>query len=257
MTSVFRNAKTHYTISGNGPAIVLLHGFLESFTMWDPLLPHLSKNYTVICIDLPGHGRTETLSNIHSMELMAEMVDFVIDSLDIKTASFIGHSMGGYVALAYLELYPSKIEKLILINSSAHADSQEKIGNRNRTIKLLSSHPKSFIQMAIGNLIASESSEKLTYEIEKLKQEAYSFPVKGLKAAVRGMRDRKDRTEILRDFQGMKFMILSKEDPILPIEEGRELANFSKSQLTEINGGHMSLIENTEAVLAVLDELFN
>ena len=253
----FQDTKINYTISGKGPAVVFLHGFLESSTMWETLIPDISLKHSTICIDLPGHGKTGVLAEIHSMELMAETVQFVLKNLNIKTATFVGHSMGGYVALAYLELFPSNMEKLILLNSTPQADSEERKSNRNRTIKLLSSHPRSYINMAISNLMTAESREKFPKEIEKLKMEANLFPVEGLKASVRGMRDRKDRTEILKNFKGNKIMVLSKEDPILPLEETRNIANYSKTDITEIDGGHMSLIESNETIALFLKKQCN
>lgn len=255
MLTTFENKQIHYTISGEGPAIILLHGFLESSTMWEPLIPTISLKHIVICIDLPGHGQTGIWSEIHTMELMAEMVKSVLQSLEIETATFIGHSMGGYVAMAYLELFPKDVERLILINSSPQADSEERKANRNRTIKLISSHPKAYIYMAIGNLIAVDSREKFPIEIEKLKLEACSFPIEGLQSAIRGMRDRKDTTETLKNFNGSKFMILSKEDPILPIKETKDVANYAKTKISEIDGGHMSMIENPEAIKNLLKKL--
>lgn len=255
MTTTFKNKQIHYTISGKGPTIIFLHGFLESSTMWEPLIPTIFLRHTTVCIDLPGHGKSGIWSEIHTMEFMAELVKFVLQSLDIKTATLIGHSMGGYVAVAYLELFPEDVESLILINSSPQADSKERKANRDRTIKLISSHPKAYIYMAIGNLIAIDSREKFPIEIEKLKSEACSFPIEGLQSAIRGMRDRKDRTEILKNFQRNKLMILSKEDPILPIEDAKEIANYSKTEISEIDGGHMSMIENPEAIKDLLTQV--
>ena len=88
--------------------------------MWKPLLPQLSKNNTIITIDFPGHGKSGVISEIHSMELMAEVVDQLLQHLQISSATFIGHSMGGYVTLAYAEIYPHKIEKIILLNNLKH-----------------------------------------------------------------------------------------------------------------------------------------
>lgn len=255
MITTFKNKQVHYSINGKGPAIVLLHGFLESSTMWEPLLPLLSSCNTIVCIDLPGHGKTQILSEIHSMELMAEMVKSVLHDLNIDKATFIGHSMGGYVVLAYLELFPSDIKTLILINSTSKSDSDERISNRNRTIKLLSSNPKPYIHMAISNLVTSDSRKKFPEAIEKLKEEAISFPTEGLKSAVRGMRDRKDRTETLKDFEGNKYMVLSTEDPLISFEEASELALYTKSEIKEINGGHMSLIENPKSLARFLGDL--
>src|SRR5690606_26877961 len=208
MTFNFNNIPVYYETFGNGPAIVLLHGFLESSTMWKPLIPELSKNHFTITIDFPGHGKSGVISEIHSMELMTEVVNEMLKYLHVPAATFIGHSMGGYVSLAYAELFPEKVEKLVLLNSTPAADSEERKENRDRALKIIDQNAKAYIGMAIGNLFAETSREKFTAEIDALKKEAYSFPMEGIKAAIKGMRDRKDRTEVLRQFNKEKFMVL-------------------------------------------------
>jgi len=98
---VYQNAKVHYTDTGKGEAVVLLHGFLENLSMWNDLVPYLTKNYRVICIDLLGHGASEGLNNTHPMHIMSEAVYSVIHSLDLRQIILIGHSMGGYVSLDF------------------------------------------------------------------------------------------------------------------------------------------------------------
>ena len=109
MNLQFKGIDLFYTDQGTGIPVILLHGFLENSTMWDDLTPELSKKYRVICIDLLGHGNTACLGYIHTMELMAEAVEAIIKYLQIKQSVLIGHSMGGYVALAYAEKNPKKV----------------------------------------------------------------------------------------------------------------------------------------------------
>ena len=101
MTILHKNASIWFSVSGNGPAIVLLHGFLEDSSMWTDLASVLSKKNKVICIDLLGHGKTDSLSYVHTMEEMADTVLTVLKHLGLRKYTFIGHSMGGYVALAF------------------------------------------------------------------------------------------------------------------------------------------------------------
>ncbi|SRX73229.1 alpha/beta fold hydrolase [Aequorivita antarctica] len=252
MTFHYKNIPIQYEISGNGPSLVLLHGFLESSTMWNSLIPQFSKNNTIVTIDFPGHGKSGVISEIHSMELMAEVVNELLQHLQISSATFIGHSMGGYVALAYAEMFSEKVEKLILLNSTPIADSEERKENRNRALKVIDQNPQVYISMAIGNLFAETSRKKFAAEIEMLKKEVYSFPVEGIKAAIKGMRDRKDRTVILKDFNKGKYMILAEEDPILPISDAKQLAEQCGVSVKIIEGGHMSMIENWDSVVKYL-----
>src|SRR6056297_1191352 len=102
----YKNGKIHYTVAGNGPALVLLHGFLETIDMWKNFVPEFSRSHQVICIDLLGHGQTDSIGYVHTMEDMADAVLAVLIHLKIEKAHVVGHSMGGYVALALAEKAP-------------------------------------------------------------------------------------------------------------------------------------------------------
>lgn len=248
----FKNIPIHYETFGTGSVIVLLHGFLESSAMWDTLIPQFLKKNTILTIDFPGHGKSGVISKTHSMELMAEVVDAIIEHLQISSATFVGHSMGGYITLAYADLFPEKINSLVLLNSTTTPDSEERKKNRNRALKILDKSPKAYIGMAIENLIAPDSKKEFAQEINALKTEANSFPLEGIKAAIRGMRDRKDRTEVLLNFNKRKHMILAEEDPIMPISDVKKIGKYCGASVKIIGGGHMSMIENRETVLKYL-----
>lgn len=132
---LYKNTKISYSDTGKGNAVVLIHGFLENKMMWQDLVLDLSKKNRIITIDLLGHGETECLGYVHSMEENADVVQAVLSKLRIRKAIFVGHSMGGYVALAYAELYPENVRGLVLQNSTSKADSEERKANRNRAIK--------------------------------------------------------------------------------------------------------------------------
>jgi pimeloyl-ACP methyl ester carboxylesterase len=118
--------------------MLLLHGFLESSTIWSTIVPELSKYNTLVILDLPGHGKSGCIAETHSMELMAEVVHSLLKFLKIKSVSFVGHSMGGYVALAFAEKYEHNIERLVLLNSTTNEDSTERKRNRERSLNIIS-----------------------------------------------------------------------------------------------------------------------
>jgi pimeloyl-ACP methyl ester carboxylesterase len=122
----YKDVNIFYTEEGKGSAVVLLHGFLENSSMWLPFIPELLKNNRVICIDLLGHGNTECLGYVHTMELMADAVEAVLNHIKIRRCFLIGHSMGGYVALAFAEKNPNALKGLCLMNSTANEDTPEK-----------------------------------------------------------------------------------------------------------------------------------
>jgi len=141
--------------------VVLLHGFLENHTMWKDLTPDLAQTHRVIAIDLLGHGQSESLGYIHTMEMMADSVAQVLNTLHIDVVTFVGHSMGGYVALAYAEKYPFNVNGICLLNSTPASDSAERKLNRDRAIKAVKHNSKTFVSMAIGNLFAVNNRERL------------------------------------------------------------------------------------------------
>ncbi len=133
-TTIYKNTKITYTDQGKGTAVVLLHGFYENKEMWNAFVPEFSKKHRIITIDLLGHGQTECLGYVHSMEDQADMVHHVLHELKIRKAVLVGHSMGGYIALAFAELYPDAMKGLVLLNSTSRADSDERKANRDRAI---------------------------------------------------------------------------------------------------------------------------
>ncbi len=258
-TTTFKNTKIAYTDKGKGMAVVLLHGFLENSTMWKYLAPVLETKYRVICIDLLGHGQTDNLGYMHTMEDMADAVHFVLHELKIRKSVFIGHSMGGYVALAFAELFPEMMKGLLLLNSTSRADSDERIANRTRAIKAVKQNYVAAVRMSIANLFSEENREKLINEIEWVRNEALQTSLQGIIAAQEGMKTRKDREVILHFAPYPITLVLGKKDPVLAYVENIEQIKGTAVKLITLNDGHMSHIENKKEVeklvLAFLKEL--
>lgn len=240
----YKNINIHYTDAGEGTCLVFLHGFLENLSIWKPFIKTFSKKNRVICVDLLGHGKTECLGYIHTMEAMAEAVRAVLVHLKVAQAVFFGHSMGGYVALAYMEKYPKSILGLCLLNSTAYPDSEEKKINRDKAIKAVKQNHKLFIKLSIPNLFAEYNRVKFKEEIELLKKEALKMPVQGIIAALEGMKIRESRVHLLKDTSCKKMMFVGKKDPILNYEDSLEQVKNTSVKLVEFPDGHMSFIEN-------------
>lgn len=236
--------------------MVLLHGFLENATMWDFYVAEFAKKYRVITIDLLGHGQTECMGYVHTMEDMADAAHAVLHELRIRKAFFVGHSMGGYVSLAFAELYPDNVKGLVLLNSTSRADSEERKLNRDRAIIAVKQNYSAFISMAIANLFSEENRDKLTEEIENVKVEALKTPLQGIVAASEGMKIRKDREVILHFAPYPILLILGKKDPVLIYEDNLEQIEGTNVQLVSFSGGHMSHIENKDELRKVLLDFF-
>ncbi|WP_456437472.1 alpha/beta fold hydrolase [Psychroserpens sp.] len=241
----YKGSQIFYTDEGQGDAIVLLHGFLENSTMWQPLVPHLEKSNRVICIDLLGHGQTECIGYMHSMEDMADAVKAVVDELKIETCTLIGHSMGGYVALALTEKYSRLIKGICLMNSTGLADNDRRKINRDRAIEAVKKNHKTFVGMSIANLFAPDNREQFALEIELAKQEALKTPLQGIIAALEGMKIRPNREFILQNTNFKKMMIIGRKDPVLEYNTVMNQTHNSNVEIVEFPDGHMSHIENT------------
>jgi len=242
----FKNTKINFSEYGKGNVVILLHGFLENSTMWADVIPQISKQNRVIAIDLLGHGQTECLGYVHSMELMAEAVHAVTKHLKIRRATFIGHSMGGYVALAYAEKYPDAIKGLCLMNSTSKADSLERKKNRERAIKAVKQNHKTFVRISISNLFRPKNRTLFAAKIKEIKREALKTPLQSIIGALEGMKIRQDREDVLRFGPFKKMMMISKKDPVLNFESLLEQTKNTDIITVQLPDGHMSHIEDYE-----------
>jgi len=252
MIYYFNEVPIFYEVTGEGPHMLLLHGFLESSTIWSSIVTQLTRDYTLVTLDLPGHGKSGCIAKTHSMELMAEVLHSLLKFLKIKSVSFVGHSMGGYVALAFAEKYEQNIGRLVLLNSTTTEDSPERKQNRERALNVISVSKRGFINMAISHLFAESSRDRYVSEIADLTKEAFTFPTEGITAAIHGMKERKDRTGILENFRREKYVICGEEDPVVPISVSKEIASITQSKLIILQGGHMSWLENEDETVKVL-----
>ncbi|WP_255452612.1 alpha/beta fold hydrolase [Aquimarina sp. RZ0] len=243
--------------SGKGKPLVFFHGFIENSTMWDDIIPYFSDRYMCITIDLLGHGKTACLGYIHTMEDMAMATKAVSDALKLKDIILIGHSMGGYVALAYIDLFPKAVSALVLVNSTSFPDSEERKINRGRAINLVKRNPDIYTSMAIANLFAEKNRSQFKTEIESIKKEASKTSLQGIISALEGMKVRKDRSELLQKFKGSKIIFAGKKDPVLSCQQTMAEAKLCETKLRVFDGGHMSYLENHNEFLKFLDQFLS
>mgnify|MGYP000008781084 CR=1 FL=1 len=248
----YKNIKISFSDEGKGTAIVLLHGFLENSSMWSKVAKELSKTNRVICIDLLGHGKTGCLGYIHTMELMAETVAAVLNYLKVRKSILIGHSMGGYVALAFADKNPTAVTGLSLMNSTAQEDSKEKKENRDRAIIAVKQNHKTFIRIAISNLFRPKNRTIFIDEISQIINEALKTPLQGIIAALEGMKIRSNREVVLSSNSFKAMMIISREDPVLDYSILKLQAKKANIEVVEFPDGHMCHIENKDEFLRTI-----
>ena len=235
-----------YSDDGTGDVVLLLHGFLESKHIWIPFISELSKKHRVLTIDLLGHGETGCLGYIHRMEDMADAVIFLLEKLKASQVTVLGHSMGGYVTLAFAEKRPELIKKLGLVNSTSREDSREKKRNRDRAVTAVKENAERFIRMGIPNLFSPENRSVFTEAIKTITNQALKTPTQGIIAALEGMKIRPERTQILKNLIIPKLMIASKNDPVLDFNSVEKEAEETQMTLSVFPDGHMSFVENKE-----------
>jgi pimeloyl-ACP methyl ester carboxylesterase len=248
----FAGRQIHYWEYGQGPPLVLLHGFLESSSMWKRLVPEWSRRFRVITIDLPGHGKSHIIGHVHKMTDIAAVVEALLDKLNIENAHIMGHSMGGYVSLAFGEKYPDRLSSLCLLNSTCLPDSVERLKNRTRALKLLDNDHKAFIRLTIPALFSAKNRKKFAPNIKEMQDEAYLFPLEGIKANIRGMMHRPDRTHVLGQLAVPRLLVSGKDDPIIDEATIKKIALQTGSGFISIPGGHMSQIENWSEIVKIV-----
>lgn len=246
-------SKIRYSDTGKGRVIVLLHGFLESLEVWygNGFAQELAKHYRVISIDLPGHGKSECVGYVHRMERMAKVVKRVMDELGLRRYTLVGHSMGGYVALAFAEKYSENVTGLCLFHSTAYADSEAKRIDRERAIRLVKKAPLKYTNALVTNLFALANVRYMQEEIRWLRRIASRTKVQGVVACLEGMKIRKDRTAVVRYASFPVMIIAGTRDNILPYESLVQLAQINPEikLITMEKTGHLGFIESREVAL--------
>lgn len=244
----FNKGTIHYKVEGQGPAIVFLHGFMENARIWRPYLPKLVSKFKVIRINLPGHGKSSVFSQMHTMELMAEGVRAVLDNERVERAMFVGHSMGGYVSLAFAESYSDRVSGLVLFSSTCFEDTPERKSDRDRAIKAADAHKMKFITSVIPNLFFERSGSKASKRIFKMVKIASKQPKEGIIAAIAGMRERADRSDIIKTAKFPLLFLTGSDDMLIPLERVQEMHRIQpKAEITVLDAcGHLGFIEQKE-----------
>ncbi|MFT5673740.1 MAG: pimeloyl-ACP methyl ester carboxylesterase [Polaribacter sp.] len=240
----FKNATISFSDQGTGTAVVLIHGFLENTTMWKNVVPEISKRNRVVTIDLLGHGKTDCLGYIHTMELFAETITALLKELRIRKCILVGHSLGGYIALAFAEKHPQKVKGLCLMNATSNEDTSERKALRLRANKMIANNFRNVVRMSFANLFGPKSKTIFKEEIELAISEALQTSMQGYIAAQEGMRIRVNRNHVLTENSFKKLLIIGKKDPLLDFETSLDEAKKTNSAIVVFPNGHMPHIEN-------------
>ena len=248
-----------YNILGHGKTIILLHGYLESKEIWNDFANELAKNFQIIAPDLPGHGESSLIEANLSVEKMAESVKYILDKENVSSCLLVGHSMGGYVALAFLDLFPELLSGFSLFHSSPYADTEGKKQNRDREIDIIRQGKKAQVYNThFPNTFAKEHVEEFAIEIENCKDVARNMQDKGIIAALEAMKERPDRSGLLKTTKIPVQYIIGEKDNFIPMEILNKLQLPDHSEVVVLeNSGHMGFIEEKENVLKAISGFVN
>lgn len=234
----------YYKQLGDGPALVFLHGFCESHEIWDETAPELSSGCSVITLDLPGFGKSAILKSPFSIKEVGHAVIEFIETFGIQKFGLIGHSLGGYVALAIAKERPDLVAGLCLFHSTAQPDSEEKRINRNKVIDFVEKNGvRPFIETFVPGLFFQQDAKK----VEKVYTIASRTSKKALLGYVQAMRDRPDMTDFLRTFKSPLLFLAGENDSIIPLSALRDQTKASLNGKLKIlsETGHMGMFEDT------------
>jgi pimeloyl-ACP methyl ester carboxylesterase len=253
----FRGGRIHYTDSGNGTVIVLLHGYLESSEVWNGFAEKLALSFRVLNLDLPGCGLSDVYGEVHSMEFMAMAIKELIDSLGSEKVFLTGHSLGGYVALAFLELFPDQLSGYSLFHSQPFPDSPEALDKRKREIGIVKMGKKNLMYPDnVVRMFAPSNLEKFSDALQRSIDIASRIPGEGIIAVLNGMMIRPSRLSFMEQGKVPCLWILGSMDNYIPCDLIRTQVNLPSDARVVVlsNSGHMGFIEEEELSVKIITD---
>lgn len=241
----------HYTVKGEGSPVVFIHGFLESNTMWEKILPALS-GIKAFAIELSGHGNSPAPQADLSIEQLAEKVIEVLDKEKMDVFAVVGHSLGGYVALEMgKQLGLQRCKKIVLLNSHPFEDSGIKKEERTQVSRIVTTNKSLFIRQAIPNLF--RRPEDHPSEVAQLIEEALLMTSESIALSTLAMRDRYPAENIMELYGENLTVIQGKHDKLIPFEKMREITCKYRNNFFFLEeAGHMAHIEAFDEVVGLL-----
>ncbi|MBR1798968.1 MAG: alpha/beta fold hydrolase [Bacteroidales bacterium] len=249
----FEGRSIHYRDEGkdNRNTLVLLHGFMQNLDVWTSYVLTYMHSMRVITIDLPGHGQSSTYCDTHTMDFMARTVKAVLTDAAVQQCVMVGHSMGGYVALAFARENPYWLRGLGLINSHALADTEAHRNYRAEVCQLVATNRPSYIVSSIPTLFSEYNHRALSVDIKDLQDQCLdTASVESIVAAQQGMAQRKNSIDILSRLEIPILFIYGKDDNRIPLEIALSQAmvpHHAEIMVLE-HVGHMAFMEARDYV---------
>ena len=249
MKKAIRGIEIAFDDEGSGAPVVLLHGYPFNRTMWREQVESLKRNHRVIVPDLRGHGESTVTTGAATMEEMAIDVAALLESLDVSRPALGGLSMGGYVSLAYVCLFPLTVRGLVLADTRAQADTEEAKQNREQQAeKALSEGMEGIADGLLPKLLAPESQSGRPDVVKRVRDMIVGTKPAGAAAALRGMAQRRNQVPFLSRIIAPTLILVGSEDTLTPVADSELMhREIGGSRLRIIEGaGHVSNFERTE-----------
>lgn len=248
-----------YKEEGQGETLLLIHGFCGSSNYWDKVIPKLSESFRVIAIDLPGHGESTDRDSLQEIDQYAFIVKSFLEAKKIEKVTMFGHSLGGYITLAFAESFSQYLNGFSLIHSTGFPDSVEAKEGRTASAEKIDKdgiHP--FIDALVPKLFAPDNVHSHKQSVEEVKKIGYEVLPKGAKNALKAMKDRKDRTKVLENTELPVLLVAGECDQLIPAEKTFTASGENIKQVVIKGAGHMSMYEAPEelgnAILTYLNK---
>jgi 3-oxoadipate enol-lactonase len=239
--------KLAYVEEGTGEAVVLLHGFCGSSRYWDKLIPLLSRTHRVLAVDLRGHGHSAAPDEPYSMERFAEDIALWAEAAGLAKFHLFGHSLGGYVTLAFAEKHADKLASFGLIHSTPFPDDEAAKANRNKGADSIRENGmEPFIKALVPKLFAPDHVASLTQEVQTAKDIGFATSPVGAIQTLYAMRDRLDRNRVLQETALPVLLVAGAKDQIIPVEKTFTVERSHVVHRLLPDAGHMGMLEAPE-----------
>ena len=238
-----------YTDTGIGRPVVLIHGYPFNRSLWDEQVNALTNSYRVIVPDLRGFGDSDASAGPATMNRLAQDVALLLDHLQIAQAVIGGLSMGGYVALAFYKQFPSRVRALVLADTRAQADTEEgKQARAQQAEKALTEGMAGIADAMLPKLLTPETVSKRPEAVRRVRDMMLKTKPEGAAAALHGMAEREDQTQLLPQITVPTLILVGSEDPITPVADSEKMnQSISGSRLVVLEkASHVSNIEQAE-----------
>lgn len=262
---LFQKQPCYYTIEGEGEPLMLVHGFCGDGTIWNKLKANLLPKYQLIIPDLPGYGQSCIVSKDYviekfSTEHYADYLHQILVYENIPAAHIIGHSMGGYTALAFAEFFPHKLLSLVLFHSHCYEDEQAKKESRNKAIAFVKKYGnRIFVEELYANLFAPAFYAANKTLISEITKEVQKINSNAIIASCYAMINRKDRSNVLKNIKKPVLIIIGKLDTAINYDQTLNmcaLPNVANVHILQ-QVGHMGMLEAPEETALIIKDFFN